>query len=595
MNLLNPAYLWSLLAILPLVAVYFMKTKPRKRVTNALFLWQKVLEEKSSHFWFKKMRNLWSLLLMAIAFTLAAFSLTNPQLGDKKESQDLLIILDSSVSMRGTNEGSNRFDAARDTITSWLKSVEGGSRVALATADSQLHYHCNLTNNPNALLEALHTLEASSLPFDPRALHELSLLEHSEASPAHCRVLFVTDNAAHAEQLPSQVELITLTQSTPPNVGITAADIAPLNDQRAKLFFTLQSTHPEDTDVELELSHKASGRIAKLITVTIPANNSLSEVVEIDDAEPGLWQLDVSHQDSFLEDNQAILGLNHSKAIGISLDSQNNYFYARCIQAFSDAENLLEVLDNGSAQVHVGQGSLHQQAPSSLVFAPSADSPHWDITGEMLEHVVVDELVKDHPLTKHLNLDNMHFAGAVKMDAPDNAVVILRELNGTPLLYEHQHEDKKVVVANFQPSLDNFYLSPWFPIMVHNAARYLAGREQELPSVVKNGASVTVPTNSSHIQQTFHGSHSTDVVSNNVPATHALNKLGGYSYTTSNQDWHTGSAVLSASESGIQPQASTTPEQSQPSSGWPIAWWLVLAAALFAITEEALYHRRKVG
>jgi hypothetical protein len=47
MNLLNPNFLWTLLAIIPLGLVYLMKTKPRKRVTNPLILWQKVHEVKS--------------------------------------------------------------------------------------------------------------------------------------------------------------------------------------------------------------------------------------------------------------------------------------------------------------------------------------------------------------------------------------------------------------------------------------------------------------------------------------------------------------------------------------------------------------------
>ncbi|PQJ29763.1 vWA domain-containing protein [Rubritalea profundi] len=595
MNLLTPSFLWAFLALIPLGAVYFMKTKPRKRVTNALFLWQKILEEKSSHFAFKKMRNLWSLLLMLLVFALAAFSLTNPQWGEKQQTHDLLIIIDTSVSMRATQDGQSRFDIARDKVADWLKSVEGGSRVAIASIDKDLKYHCNLSSNTHELQAALKQLEPSQFPLSPQSLSELSMLEKSSDGTRGCRIILLSDLANPTDQMPDQIELVSIGEPTSDNIGITSVDMAPLPGQRAKLFFTLYSNAEEETELELELIEKSSGRIAKLITVNIPAKETLSEVIEIDDAQAGLWVLELRHDDSFTEDNRVVLGLSQPKAIGVSIAAANQYFYSRCINAFSAADNLLEILPEGKAEVHITESTALEKQGATLIFAPQEASPYWISATDEIEHVVVEKVVKNHPLTQHLKIDNLTFSGARNLTAPEGAIVILQDISGSPLLYEISDAGQKVVVANFQPSRDNFYLSPWFPIMVHNAARYLAGREADLPSVVRNGSTVRVPSQTADVIQHFHATDPENNIEVELPTMHSLQSIGGYSYDTPSQSWFTGAAVLSEAESGAQAGTTKHLTHGQPSSGWPIAWWVLLAAAAIALTEEALYHRRKVG
>ena len=179
MSLLTPFFLWGLAALIPLGLIYLMKTKPRKRVTNALFLWEKVLEEKSSHFALKKLRNFWSLLLMALVFALAVFSLTNPQWSEKQQA-DLIVIIDSSISMRAKDGSTSRFEKATNQVSNWLKSTEGGARMALATADSDIRYHCNLTSNTKSLKEALKKLKPSQSPLSKQAF---SCLLYTSPSP----------------------------------------------------------------------------------------------------------------------------------------------------------------------------------------------------------------------------------------------------------------------------------------------------------------------------------------------------------------------------------------------------------------------------
>ncbi len=48
MSLLAPAFLWTLAALAPLAAIYFLKVRPRKKPVTAFFLWQKIFTEKKA-------------------------------------------------------------------------------------------------------------------------------------------------------------------------------------------------------------------------------------------------------------------------------------------------------------------------------------------------------------------------------------------------------------------------------------------------------------------------------------------------------------------------------------------------------------------
>ena len=104
-----PAFFWAALALLPLAAVYFIRTRPRRQPVNAFFLWQQVFQQKAASSLFQKLRNLLSLLLVALAFLAAVFALTRPRFDDGN-TPDLLVIIDRSASMQALENGKSRLD-----------------------------------------------------------------------------------------------------------------------------------------------------------------------------------------------------------------------------------------------------------------------------------------------------------------------------------------------------------------------------------------------------------------------------------------------------------------------------------------------------
>ncbi len=61
MNFTSPAFLWMLAGLAPLAAAYFLKVRPRRFPVNALFLWEKIFQEKKASSLFQRLRDLFSL------------------------------------------------------------------------------------------------------------------------------------------------------------------------------------------------------------------------------------------------------------------------------------------------------------------------------------------------------------------------------------------------------------------------------------------------------------------------------------------------------------------------------------------------------
>ena len=155
-----PAFLWAALSLIPLAAVYFIRTRPRRQAVNAFFLWQRVFQQKAASSLFQKLRNLLSLLLVALAFLAAILALMRPRF-DSGETPDMLIIIDRSASMQGSTDGKTRLDAAKEIARSWVTALSGSQRAAIASVAGKLEYNANLTTRSRRLTSIARPISSS--------------------------------------------------------------------------------------------------------------------------------------------------------------------------------------------------------------------------------------------------------------------------------------------------------------------------------------------------------------------------------------------------------------------------------------------------
>jgi hypothetical protein len=582
--------LWSFVALLPLAAFYFLKVRPRRKPTTALFLWEKVLEERRSNALFKRLRDFWSLLLMALACSAVCLALGQPEWKDRR--QDLLILVDNSASMAAKEGGASKMDAAKRAASEIVEGLNGNQRAAVASVAQNVVYHSHFTENPRELLDAIETIAVSNQPlrFDALPTREDPqnhyLRDH--------RIVMVSDGCFGKDKLPEHIELIKIGESLE-NMGIVAADMAYLPNGTNRLAFYCQvaSSFAKPREVDLvvaRIDEQGREELTKVIPMEVKPGENPPETFTLENALPGKWIARLKIDDALSCDNEANLVAIHPDAIRVGVKSEDRFFLEKSVLAFSQSADLLTLVQDKPDIVLANESS--PDGEKMLLFHPTGESPWWKELGEIVEVAAPQVLAKNHPALRHLDAASMAFVGARQLTPPPGAQILVADDHGVPLIYTARHENQTAIVVNIDPVAGEFYFSVWFPVLVHSAATYLAGRENPLSATYHPGDLVPVPGASDDTVSTW-------TTPDEKKEVHGKwltldDRLGYSELSNSTGQWFVGSSLLAEPETLLDNKAAVSAGEALSRGRSPTQWLTLLAIAILA-TESVLYHRRKVG
>ena len=143
------------------------------------------------------------------------------------------------------------------------------------------------------------------------------------------------------------------------------------------------------------------------------------------------------------------------------------------------------------------------------------------------------------------------------------------------------------------PVAAEFYFSAWFPVLVHSAATYLAGRENLLLATYHPGDLVPIPSASDDTASTWAAAPEESQEIRGKWLT-LDDRLGYSELSNSAGQWFVGASLLAPSETLLDNKAAESTGEALSRGRSPTQWLTLLAIAILA-TESLLYHRRKVG
>lgn len=578
MNFTSPSFLWMLAALAPLIAAYFLKVRPRRFPVNALFLWEKIFQEKKASSLFQKLRDALSLLMLALALGAIALAAAGPRPASQ-DKRDLLIVIDTSPSMRAKTGGKDGLEAAKDRARDIVRALNGTRRAALATASGELDFLSHASDSPKDLSDAIARLQVADVPVGPQTVAALNSCARGAGSAG--RVLLITDGNPGWDGLDPTVEIMRLAPSAP-NAGFIAADLdrKPGSTRGAVFFYRIASSVKQETSAELELRHDEMG-LARLVPVTLKPGEETSDTLDIDEATAGRWTAELKFPDALATDNIVALGLAEPKPVTVKVAAPQPLFFQRCVEAFSLTGGLLALADK-DADVTIAQGSATND-PRQIIFAPSGESPFWTGGAGEIEVLAAESKIPGHPVTKHLDLEAIRFEGARDLTPVAGALILATSETGKPLVWKARVEGRDALVVNLDPAKGEFFFSPAFPALVHGAALDLSGRGPVLRSAHPTGSRVNA------------GGPVTKPDGNPLPGgDFTVAKLGHYLATTTAGSRWFGGALFERSETVLD---GSGPADSGASveRGYPISFWLLLLAIAMLVVEFLLYHRRKAG
>lgn len=649
MTFLSPALLWSLCALVPLAAIYFLKVRPRRKPTTAYFLWQRVFQERSASSLFHRLRDAWSLALMALAATAVCLALARPEWADKR--LDLIIVIDNSASMSAREGRLTRLEQAKRLAGDVVQGLNGNQRAAIATASQQLRYHSHLTNNPRELLEAIEGIASSAESLDMRILQAATWQtstshapQSSNESPAsklstpitsvqtdrlagsEYRVLLLTDGSFDTNKLPKHIELLKV--GTPlDNVGLIASDMQFLGGDttRVGFYYQVASTFKTPKKVDLSLySIDEAGQesLQKVIPLAISPGINQPETFELSNAPVGRWIARLELNDALFADNTVYLSLPKPNSIRVAVESTDRFFLENSVHAFSRGENVLE-LSEKDPQVILAKSQTPNRN-STIIFQPAGNSIWWTELGDELAPGAARVLIEGHPVLRYVDVSSIPFIGARKITPIAGAQVLVATDGGTPLIYQARHGEQSAVVVNIDPVAAEFYFSAWFPVLVHSAVTHLVGHDDALPAAHRSGDPIPIPGGRDDVTTKItgpvvasgngeglsrpaseiisNGSNSAKTQSSNDDSTRAItgdafreaDGIGFYALENPSGKYIVGSSLLSAAETLLNNESTESAHEPLSRGRSPAAWLTVLA--IIALTAESiLYHRRKVG
>lgn len=172
MRFAAPEFLW-LLGLLPLAAAaawinHALRERALRRFAGG--------EAYASRFTGDRCRNRRAIkmLLLYLAWIALPLALARPQWGSSVEQitrrgGDVVLVLDSSLSMSAEDLAPNRLDHAKHSIETLLDGIEG-DRVALVTFAGQAQLNCPLTVDHGAVRLFLEAVDPKAVPLGGTAL-----------------------------------------------------------------------------------------------------------------------------------------------------------------------------------------------------------------------------------------------------------------------------------------------------------------------------------------------------------------------------------------------------------------------------------------
>jgi hypothetical protein len=634
LNFLHPFYFWVMLGLIPLIAVYFLKVRPRRKPTTAFFLWQKLFDQKRSTSLFQKLRDLLSLLLMLLAFVSIVLALTAPVLNNE-QLKNMLIIIDNSASMSTKEKSGTRLDQAKSLAKDIIRSLNQNQQAAVAAMSLDIRYMSHFTASPRTLIDAVSQIEPSDCPFKEKILISSLAYRNISSDPNtddtmsrmvsnDYRILLISDGCGIDGNLPDFVELFKVGAKCD-NLGLIACDLQRIDaasmdgstqKEQLELYYQIGSSADETIQTDLLVQYGPNRITKKLIPMEIQPGinkpehyiitNDKSDESAVDPEQAGLWTVQIDYDDSLDKDNIAYLAVPPKHSIRVEVDSNDSYFLKHSILAFSQTSNDLVLVDS-QPEIILTDGMPSRQG-CSIVFSPDSSDGWWGSAGKPVEKILPHIIIKDHPLLEHCDIEAIPFVGAREVNLPEDSLVLVENEDQVPLIYRVRSEENSAVIVNMNLKDSDFYYSAWFPVIIYNAAKNLTGKSDRIASSYPIGSVVPVPllrdsdsplavryswesiTDSSTESKLLHNSESE--ISNN-DSQFIIRKLGYYSISNTSGKVHVGSGLFNKSQTMVNNDIQDT--SLAINRGMPPSFFLSIFALIVLLIESMLYHRRKAG
>ena len=494
MNFLSPtAFLLFGLAA-PIVMLYILKLRRRREPVSTLLFWEQIFREKQTTSLFQKLKHLLSLLLQLLFLALLVLALARPQFAFMtKSARQIILIIDHSASMNALDGTLSRLESAKQEALRMVDNLRFIDEMMVVSCHTQPIIHSPFTNHQKSLRGAVESIVPTDVKTD---LQPALTVAHSVAqTKPNPEIIVFSDfhqipdtllaqrESPDAQLSDAKVRLLSVNLGEEGNVGITQfrvrKSLVNAFDYQTLLTVVNASAEEKSFNVELYLNDA----ILDVRPYTLASGESKSELFTNFTMEGGRLKAVLDVEDALSTDNVAYAALPKREQIPVLLVTPDNPFLENAL-AVDEKLDLTVVApdqyDPGAVEYEViifdrynpptlGDGNY------MFIYPPKAGAI-WQI-GESLETPIITEWERDHPILRHVHLDNVQITEAYQVQVPATANVLVRSFED-PLLIVEESQNRRIVFVATDTLKSDLPLRIAFPLIIANTIQWFQGKSE---------------------------------------------------------------------------------------------------------------------
>ena len=506
MSFVHPQAFLLLLAV-PLVLLFhlFRARRVEVRVTTLRFWRARKQEREATYAVFRRLNANPLLFLQILAVLLVTLALAGPIVTSSSEGPArLVLIVDTSASMKAMDVPGGRFTVARDEALAVVAQLTSGQQAMLLEAALRPAVLVQFTDDQRMLEDALTALQPTDGPGNLETAIEMASELVRDGPPAELRVF--TDGAFPRFALPEgetpRLRWHRVGRESN-NVGITALEVrrSLTASSEYEVFLGLSNFSPDAKNFSFRLVLDGAQLYEQ--PLDLPGGVTRAFVVPFSHQTGGVLRIEIDPHDDLAVDDIAAAVLPEPQAVKVLLVTRGNPYLEKALRIMSQVrlESLvpeLFVSGESDADVVVLDGLSPDFLPPGrylLIRSLPGDAPLQELGSVRFPSIV--DWNKEHPVMHHADLSKVVIEQAMKVRVVGDGQV-LAESNETPLMFAWNNGQVRAILLGFDLHQSDIVFRAAFPLIIGNALRWLApGRLEDVVKQYRPGQPIEVDTEAS--------------------------------------------------------------------------------------------------
>jgi uncharacterized membrane protein len=606
-SLLAPLGLALAALAVPLVLLYFVRPRPRERTVSSLLLWPARPRERAPLSLLQRFEADPLILLQLAALAALAAALARPVLTVPGEpDRRVVLILDTSASMKATDVRPSRFEAARERALALARGLPEGAQTMVIEAGVQPRIAARFGAERSRVLDALRAASARDAPdrLEEAIRTALALVGGDERAEIHV----FTDGAFGELPGPADPRIRWVgVGGGSDNVAITRLAVRKTQIGAGNYEALVSLANYAPAPRRLRLSVQAGERAMVEREIELGAQVRRSLILPFRHGGEARIRAELRANDALAVDNVAWAVLPAPRRIAVTLVSEGNLFLENVLRA--DPEVVLTV--KRPAQYAGGMEA------ADVVVLDSATPPRIgpgrfvlvntvppDLPVELLGTISAPSVLDwdhAHPVMRHVEFSKVVIRSAMRLRPLAPGRTLVEAALGGPLVYALEEPGRKALLVGFDLFEADLPLRVAFPLLMSNALRWLhPGASDHASLQIGSGQPIVLPL-----------AHGVDAVTVTTPSGRRLpariargeasfadtEEIGVYTLATGRGEVRIAVNLMDSAESDIAPRPLPAPAALAAAERVPVEveiWrHFAFAALLLLALEAALYGRRQ--